>query len=241
MHNCGYAGGIGAFVTFALGYGIDLDEMADLAWEALPTDIIAEAEDFLEWQASQKRTFPMSHKAAVTCEVFKRLWRNAHPMTVKLWAEMKEGFIKATRHPGTTYTYRGFKFRRDGAWLRIQLPSGRCLCYPHPEVDDDGQCSYMGVHQFTRKWTRIKTHGGKLTENACQSNSRDALFDTLPAAEAAGYRGVLTVHDELIAEVPDSDEFSSEGLCTIMSTNPAWATGLPLAAAGFESTRYRKD
>ena len=57
------------------------------------------------------------------------------------------------------------KVRRDGNWLRIRLPSGRCLCYPGPRVDADGQISYMGVNQYSRKWTRIKTYGGKLAEN----------------------------------------------------------------------------
>jgi len=27
----------------------------------------------------------------------------------------------------------------------------------------------------------------------------------------------------------------------LMATNPTWADGLPLAAAGFEAYRYRKD
>ena len=262
----GYQGGLGAFLTGALGYSIDLEAMADIAWDTLPADTVAEAEDFLEWMAQQKRTFPLSHKAAVTCEVFKRLWRNAHPMTVKLWDEVQSGFVKATQNPSTTYTYRGLKFRRDGAWLRIQLPSGRCLCYPHPEIDGK-QCSYMGVHQFSRKWCRIKTYGGRLVENICQSNSRDVLFDIMPKVEqwrpimgswldedgdeyeapvmgegldSEGYRICLTVHDELITTAPDTDEYSSDGLARLMSINPDWATGLPLAAAGFESPRYRK-
>lgn len=236
----GYAGGIGAFLTGALGYGIDLEAMADGAWDTLPADVVAEAEDFLDWMEKQKRTFPLSRKAATTCEVFKRLWRNAHPMTVKLWDEVKQGFVKATRNPGVTYSYRGLKFRRDGAWLRIQIPSGRCLCYPHPEVDDNGQCSYMGVNQFSRKWCRIKTHGGKLVENITQSNSRDVLFDRMAAIEDAGYAIRMRVHDELITTAPDTDEYSSDELARLMSINPDWATGLPLAAAGFESYRYRK-
>lgn len=238
----GYAGGVGAFLTGALGYNIDLDAMADGAWDTLPPETVREAEDFIEWwDKHNSGSVPMSPKARLVCEVFKRLWRAAHPMTVQLWDEMKSGFIKATRKPGTTFEYRGFKFRRDGAWLRIQLPSGRCLCYPHPEVDDSGQCSYMGVHQFTRKWTRIRTHGGKLAENAIQSLSRDVLFDRLQPIEDAGYPIILRVHDEVVTETPDTDDYSVEELCELLATNPAWATGLPLAAAGFEGPRYRKE
>ena len=63
----------------------------------------------------------------------------------------------------------------------------------------------------------------------------------MPAIEAAGYRIVLTVHDEIISEVPDDPRYSVDELAKLMSTNPPWAAGLPLAAAGFETYRYRKD
>lgn len=60
-------------------------------------------------------------------------------------------------------------------------------------------------------------------------------------AEDEGYEIVLSVHDELLTETPDTDDYSHEALAAIMSTVPPWAIGLPLAAAGFETTRYRKD
>ena len=44
-----------------------------------------------------------------------------------------------------------------------------------------------------------------------------------------------------ITEVPDTDAFSAQGLVEILATNPPWAEGLPLAAAGFEARRYKKD
>jgi DNA polymerase len=60
-------------------------------------------------------------------------------------------------------------------------------------------------------------------------------------AEAAGFRIVLTVHDELLTEVPIGGTCTVERLCGLMSRRPAWAPGLPLAAAGFSARRYRKD
>ena len=44
----------------------------------------------------------------------------------------------AITDPGVTYPCRKVKIRRDGAWLRIGLPSGRALCYPNPGIDKDG-------------------------------------------------------------------------------------------------------
>jgi DNA polymerase len=59
------------------------------------------------------------------------------------------------------------------------------------------------------------------------------------ALEAKGYPIVLTVHDEIIAEVPagrgDLPEFE-----TIMCALPTWANGFPVAAEGWEGDRYRK-
>lgn len=238
----GYAGGINAFVTFALVYGIDLEEMADTAWDTLPEDILEEATDFVRWLQDKGTRWPMSDRAAIVCESFKRMWRAAHPMTVQLWREMEDGFRSACLHPGTTFRYRGFAFRRDGAWLRIKLPSGRCLCYPQPQVAEDGKTlSFMGTNQFTRKWERIKTYGGRLTENSCQSVSRDFLFDALPGIEAAGYALTMRVHDEVITEAPDTDDYNAEHLSALLAATPPWGTGMPLAAAGFTSLVYKKD
>ncbi len=77
-------------------------------------------------------------------------------------------------------------------------------------------------------------------ENACQSLSRDILMQGIFSAEEAGYKPVLTVHDELVTECPDTDEFSEQGLSKILSTPLNWCPGFPLAAEGFEAYRYRK-
>jgi DNA polymerase len=134
---------------------------------------------------------------------------------------------------------RKLKFRRDGGWLRMVLPSGRAVCYASPKVEG-GKLSYRGVNQYTRKWSRLKTYGGKLFENACQAVARDVMAENMPAIEDAGYELLLTVHDEDITETPDSPDYSAEGLSALMATNPPWALGLPLAAGGFEAYRYRK-
>ena len=77
-------------------------------------------------------------------------------------------------------------------------------------------------------------------ENATQAASRDILVTGMVAAEKAGYEVVLHVHDELICETPDSELFAVDNLADAMASGPQWSVGLPLAAAGFECTRYRK-
>lgn len=237
-----YQGGVGAFLTGALTYGFDIEQMAEDAYPGLPDDIRDEAKGMYDWTVRKRRsTFGLSERAFVVCDSFKRAWRRGHTAVEALWGALEESAIRATRSPGTTVDCGRFRLRRDGAWLRIRMPSGRFLCYPSPQVDDNGRFSYMGVNQYSRKWTRLHSYGGKLFENACQSFARDILAHNMPAVEAAGYQIVLTVHDEIITEAPDSPEFNAAHLASIMATPPEWAPDIPLAAAGFEALRYRKE
>ncbi len=130
--------------------------------------------------------------------------------------------------------------RRDGVWLRVVLPSGHTVCYPSLRLED-GQINYMGTNPYSRKWQRLKTYSGKLVENATQAAVRDVLAGNMPRIEDAGYDIVLTVHDEIISEAPDTPDYSPEHLSLLLATNPHWAPDLPLNAGGFESLRYRKD
>jgi DNA polymerase len=240
----GYQGGVGAFLTFAAAYGIDLEAMADKAWDGIPGEILQQARDFMEWMYGQHKStdrlkvrFGLSEKAFIVCDSFKRLWREAHSNVAAWWKELEEAARRAILSPGVRVPARSVVFQRDKDWLRCRLPSGRYLCYPWPQVDEHGQVSYMGVNQFSRKWSRLKTYGGKLAENITQGAARDVLASSMPAIDAAGYEIVLTVHDEIIAEVVEG---SSAELAAMMATVPSWAPGLPLAAAGYEATRYRK-
>ena len=78
-------------------------------------------------------------------------------------------------------------------------------------------------------------------ENIVQAVARDVFMVGLRGAETGGYPVCIRVHDELITETPDTAEYTVDTLSAIMATNPSWAAGLPLRAAGFETLRYRKD
>ena len=57
--------------------------------------------------------------------------------------------------------------------------------------------------------------------------------------EREGYPLILTVHDESVSEV-DEGFGSAREYEQIMCELPAWAAGLPVAASGFQSSRYKK-
>ena len=249
-----YEGGVGAFVTGALTYRIDLEAMSEQAWPTIPEWAKDGAAKFLDWKyseipaktkdlqaAREAARLGLSERVFMTCDALKRLWRAAHPGVVGFWADIKEALTLSVNCPGETFPCRRVKFRRDGNWLRIGLPSGRALCYPEPKIDEDGQFSYSGVDQRTRKWTRVKSYSGKVAENLTQGMAADQMFLPSPAIEAAGYLPVLHVHDEWVTETPDSDAFNADTLGAMMCMDLGWNKGLPLAAAGFEATRYKKD
>lgn len=237
-----YQGGVGAFLTGAATYGIDLAAMTKAVWPTLPKATIEEATGFLEWTRKQRRTtYGLPDDVFITCDSLKRLWRGRHANTEAMWGWLENTVRSAILTPGITFPCGKLKIRRDGAWLRIGLPSGRALCYASPQLKGDKQeISYMGVSPYTRQWQRLKTYGGKLLENVTQGSSADNMFDAVVPAENEGFPIVLRVHDELVADVPDAPEFTGERLAEIMSVVQPWATGLPLHAKGITTSRYRK-
>ena len=167
-------------------------------------------------------------------------WRKSHPNVVKLWYGVERAAKEAIREPDELSHYDRLQFDMKDGWLRIKLPSGRYLSYPKAAIED-GRITFDGTNQYTRKWERVETYGGKLVENIVQAVARDVFMTGMVGAEKLGYEVCIRVHDELITEVPDTDDYSVEQLAWAMSTNPSWAVGLPLAAAGFETYRYKKD
>jgi DNA polymerase len=238
----GYEGGVGAFVAMAATYNIDLDEMADRARPAIPMGVLLDAEQIWHWAVKKGRTLGLSKEVYVVCEALKRLWRDAHPETVTLWKATEIAARHAILNPGKEFRAGRLTFDRKGAWLRMRLPSGRYLLYPNPKLEgSQQQISYRAWNVYTKSFRHEHTYGGKLVENACQASAADIMTDAMPEAELAGYPIVLTVHDELVTEAPDTDAYTAAELSAILATNPPWADGLPLAAKGFETQRYRKS
>lgn len=139
-----------------------------------------------------------------------------------------------------------------GWWLCMELPSGRILSYPGigvsvtKETDEDGRVNtnvrikYQGENQLTRQWTTLYTHGGKACENIVQALCRDLLAYAMINVELGGYPIVLSVHDELVCETPDTPDYTVPELEKLMCTLPEWAEGFPLVAEGSEMYRYAK-
>lgn len=239
----GYGGGVAAFLTFAAVYQMDLKELSTAVWNNMRgTQQLEDALGMWKWAEKKRRTLGLPQDIYVACEILKKAWRDAHPATVSLWASINDAMRLAIGNPGQTLDAGPrLKVRRDAAWLRMRLPSGRYLCYLQPKIDDDGQISYMGVDQYTRTWKRIRTYGGKGAEQGTQGFARDVFaHNATHRIEPAGYEIILGIHDEWLTETPDTDDFDGDKLAELLASPVPWAPGLPLAAAGFSTPRYAK-
>lgn len=257
----GYQGGAAGYQTFARAYNIQMADYWDTIQQSVDAAHITKARSNLRkaWARAQITSLGISELEWLASETCKLAWRARHPATVGFWYALQDAAIRAIDFPGSTHEVTRLKIScRDHAghkWLQILLPSGNRLCYFHPQVlrtvtvdEDTGKertnvaITYWGLASEDggpRVWNRSFTHGGKLTGNVCQTLARDLLGYNLPAIETAGYDIVTTVHDEVVAE---ADETMDEALMVqLLATNPPWADGLPLAAAGFSAPRYKKE
>jgi DNA polymerase bacteriophage-type len=183
-------------------------------------------------------------------------WRKANPAIVQLWKDLDLCAKEAVRKPGTTITssHQGLKFKVVSRGLCIRLPSGRMLFYVDPilkkktirpaegEPFETESITYMGMDQVRKQWTRLDTYGGKLAENIVQAIARDLLAEAMLTVAAAGYKIVMHVHDEIVAEVADFyPEVKLKQICALMTIRPSWAEDLPLGADGYLTKYYKKD
>jgi DNA polymerase len=172
-------------------------------------------------------------------------WRTAHPHIVHFWRKLDRCAISAVKHPGHTIPCGRLSFRMEDVFLKLRLPSGRDLAYPFARIAAGERGDEVVVFKDNKKgrFTDCRNgrgaYGGLWMENVVQAIARDIFAAALPALEAASYPIVLHVHDEIVSEVPEGfgsvDEFVQ-----IITTRPAWADGLPLAAKGRNGPRFAK-
>lgn len=243
VHNCGYQGGVGAFRTMG---GQVVEGMSDETIKEIVTG----------WRKAHPRTVSFWYDVERACkaaisnpgESFSvrdmAIFDVVPDQTGRHWLRMKLPSGRYLCYPDPAVEQENCErcdgdgaidFEHEGVVKRLKCPH----CGGSGKQGWE-QIYYSGVNQYTRKWSRISTYGGKLVENWTQAVARDVFFSGMKRAYNAGYRVVLRVHDELVTEVPIDGELSWQGLAECMATNPSWTAGLPLNADGFDALRYRK-
>ena len=197
---------------------------------------------FSGWEAAVKKMArQMGIKLAMDAADIAGRWRDANPLVVRAWQDLESAAKTAVAKPGTAWAIpnRRATFKVDGRWLYLRLPSGRKIAYLDPELDIDGNVTYMGVDTYTRQWKRVEAYGGKWMQNYTEGVARDFLVPGVQNMEAAGYETVATVHDQGLFEVNERLGDMKEANRLMTKVLP-WATGLPVKAEGWRARRFRK-
>jgi hypothetical protein len=192
------------------------------------------------------RKFAGNEACAEEIARLKRAWRDAHPNVVKLWAQLDRQAKRAVANPKQVQRVnRRLAFCFDGTFLRMRLPSRRCIAYPFPRLEENarGQAVVIFKDNAAGKFVDCR-HGqgawpGLWIENAVQAVARDLFVAAMQRLEAAGYSITMHVHDEILAEVPN-DFGSDEDFLRTLTEAPPWATGLPIAAKVRNGHRFCK-
>lgn len=87
--------------------------------------------------------------------------------------------------------------------------------------------------------TRYTLTPSILAENICSATSREILARAMHRLNHAGYAPVLSVHDEVVLEVPVGNGSDAE-VAEIMCQRPPWGRHLPLAVELGRASRYGK-
>lgn len=172
-------------------------------------------------------------------------YREMFGEVVDFWRNINQACITAVKTKKRV-TLGKLQFLVKGKFLFIRLPSGRRLAYYDPQIrwikKDWGMTetlTYMAVHPKTKAWYREETYGGKLTENVVQGIAADVMTDAMIRLEEHNYPIVLSVHDELVGDVPN-DFGSLKEFENLMATLEPWAEGLPVKVKGWERQRFKK-
>ncbi len=178
-----------------------------------------------------------------------RRWRSANKRIRDLWYSLENAALSVMR-TGQPAGVKGLILARESDiqngldFLTITLPSRRKLFYVKPFLagNDFGKEAvyYYGLNQETKKWEKVSTYGGKLTENVVQAIARDCLAETLIRLENVGYQTVMHIHDEVVLDIP-TNQANLEAITELMGQPISWALGLPLSADGFVTSYYMKD
>jgi DNA polymerase len=166
------------------------------------------------------------------CEDIVNLYRSKYEQITNLWKAGQHALVAVERGLEASLGVGvALKCDKEG----IHLPNGMLVRYP-------GLRKVAGQFEYQTKYGFTKVYGGKVIENVVQSLARIVVFNQMGEidlilrkhdSEQARHKVVLTVHDEVVACVPDVAKEEYFALMTqIMGKTPNWCKDLPLSCEG---------
>jgi DNA polymerase len=195
------------------------------------------AESFAKWDGNEDKlleiphtcsTKELLHHVLAAKAIIDTYRRTAYPV-VAFWS-LCETALHRSLVNGEELVYKCITFRKG----EIELPNGMKLLYPdlRYEKDDKGRSQAVyGPHA-------TKLYAGKITNNITQALARIVMTDGMLRVSKK-YPIAGTVHDELIAVVPDDEVADAKTwVLAQMTMEPSYMQGIPLDADGGAHRRY---
>lgn len=183
-------------------------------------------------------TADMAKKAIYT-------YRKVHHPIPKFWKDIEHACIQAILNPGKHYKVTKTTAYVSDKWLNIKLPSGRRLRYYKPRITQKqlaGGRMVPEIRYWTmelHQWRETSIWGGIFTNHVVQGIARDLMVNGVINIENAGYKFLLSVHDEGLSE-KKKGLGSVKEYVKLITQLPKWAYGAPITAEGWCGPRYKK-
>ena len=179
---------------------------------------------------------PRSNDEIMAQEVMQ--FRRLHPRQTRFMNVLEAQALRCVAS-GKPIAGDRYSFAIDGDTLKLTLPSGRALFYPRVRLKPGKFGSAVIAYHSGNENREVEMWCGTWIAHLVSATARDLLVNALHKLDAAGFEIILSVHDEVIAEV-DAEAVDKETFKRCMLDAPAWAEGLPLAAEVRAGTRYIK-
>jgi DNA polymerase len=265
----GFAAGVGALVTMAAGYQLDLEPLAQLVLPHATAEQKAKA--YKAWRRAflLAEDYDLEPKVYQACDVLKQVYRATNTHIYQMSKDVGAAVKESVREPNKrVYNVARCKIWSTGNFLIIELPSGRRLLYASPRLereeikDPDGGQPWISEHitystARGKQWRRERAWSGLFVENIVQAIANDVLRaamlrvhrDTLSVPSVASYLETLPaeertaislhVHDEIVIDVPKGS-YPKERMRAALTQLEPWMEGLPMAADMWNNFRYGK-
>ena len=249
---CDFGGSVGAVVTMAVGYGMDLSIIPGLILPNASVRQLAKAEQ-VWWRAFLAREdYGLEPDVYIAIHVLVQMYRTANPRVDQFKNALGRAVTNAVKMRGSFHEVGRLKIFANADVLMVQLPTpeGYRLCYWAPEIETEqvkdvetGEMEERAYLSFKRargaRMIRERTWPGLVVENVAQATANQVLrYGKLNVDKRWPDILVLGIHDAALSEAPKGmvglDDYITE-LC-----NVPWARGLPLAAEGWVGPRYGK-
>jgi DNA polymerase I-like protein with 3'-5' exonuclease and polymerase domains len=166
-----------------------------------------------------------------------KLYRDKYPYISSLWKQGQEALEAMIA--GNEY-YLSNKLQLKCVDNKIWLPNGMFVNYPNLRKSGN-------EFLYDSRYGANKIYGGKVIENVVQALARIVVFDQMAKIDqqfrkqdkkSERYKVCLTVHDEVVAVVPESNvEKAKEFMEKVMAVPPQWCSDLPVSCeANFGKT-----